>query len=135
MLDPGGGPAMAAGEAIGASIGASMAAFAQSAASGAFAINPTGGDAILKAIADVRSGIRDIQTDVGGVGFQIPLGGSQGANVMATVDADVANDDRGFVPMLIKFVESLDAAEQGIKTAMQNYTAMDERGIGRQRSV
>lgn len=135
MLDPGGGAAMAAGAAVGASIGASMMAFAQSAASGGFAISPTGGDAILKAIADIKSGIGDVRMNVSGTGLQLPLGGSSGAAVMSDVDAQVAQDGQGFLPMLAKFLDSLDAAEHGIKTAMENYMAMDERAAGRQQSA
>jgi hypothetical protein len=67
--------------------------------------------------------------------YQPPPGTSHGANVMTKVEAAVAEDNQGFMPMLLKFRESLDAAEQGINDAMRNYTAMDERGAGRHRSA
>jgi hypothetical protein len=49
--------------------------------------------------------------------------------------AQVATDDQGFLPMLMKLRESLEDAEQGITDAMRNYQAMDERGVGRQQTT
>jgi hypothetical protein len=46
--------------------------------------------------------------------------------------SQVATDDQGFLPMLMKFRESLTSAEQGINDAMRNYQSMDQRGASRQ---
>ncbi|HET9142034.1 hypothetical protein [Actinophytocola sp.] len=135
MLDPGaGGPAIA-GAAAGAAIGASMMQFAQTAASGGFAVNETGGQALLSAIRNMRDGIALIQSDWAFANRNIPLGQSHGANVMTKVDTDVGQDDQGFMPMLTRLMESLEAAEQGINDAMRNYQAMEEQGAARQQSI
>jgi hypothetical protein len=133
MLDPVGG--VGAGFAAGAAIGASMSAFAASAASGGFAVNETGGQALLGAIQNMKNSIMEMQMQLQVANVQPPLGGSHGASTMASVDLAVASDGQGFMPMLLKFVESLDAAEQGINDAMRNYQAMDDGGAGRMRPV
>jgi hypothetical protein len=135
MFDANGGGAATLGAAAGAAIGQSMMNFASAAASGAFAVNETGGQALLSAIRNMRDGIAQIQADWVFANRQVQLGQSHGAKVMTEVDTEVGQDEQGFMPMLTKLLESLEAAEQGIKDAMRNYQAMDERGASRHRSV
>jgi hypothetical protein len=135
MFDADGGSAATLGAAAGAAIGQSMMNFASAAASGAFAVNQTGGQALLSAIRNMKDGIDQIQSDVQASNWQVPLGGSHGAKTMAKFDTEVVQDDQGFMPTLLKFRESLEAAEQGINDAMRNYQAMDERGASGLRSV
>jgi hypothetical protein len=65
---------------------------------------------------------------------QPQLGGSHGASTMKPYVQDVASDQQGFITMLQAFRDSLDQAEQGIKTAMGNYHTMDT-GIARNYTV
>jgi hypothetical protein len=118
-----------------AGIGASFAEFAAGAASGAFAINQTGGQALLTAIRNMKDWVDDNRDLVQRKGAEPALGSSHGANVMRPFVARVATDDKGFIPMLLKFRESLDDAEKGINDAMKNYAEMDQRGVGRQQTV
>ncbi|HEV8559493.1 MAG TPA: hypothetical protein VGR06_24390 [Actinophytocola sp.] len=118
-----------------AAIGESFAVFAKGAASGSFAISETGGKALLQAIRNLKDWVDENQHDVQRLGMEPQLGTSHGANVMKPHVANVATDGQGFMPMLTKLRESLEDAEQGIKDAMANYQAMDQRGAGRQQSA
>ncbi|HET9142912.1 hypothetical protein, partial [Actinophytocola sp.] len=131
VFDPGVGSGLAAGAAAGVAIGASMSAFAKTAAAGGFAVNETGGQALLTAIRNMKDRIDEIRADTMVGTFQPKLGLTHGAEVMANVDLAVAQDDQGFMPMLLKFRESLESAEQGINDAMRNYVAMDQSGAAR----
>jgi hypothetical protein len=104
------------------------------AAEGSFAINETGGKALLQAIREMKDWVDENRGDLGELADQPKLGGSHGAQVMKQVVPQVASDGQGFLTMLMKFRESLDEAEQGINTAMKNYASMDQRGAGRQRA-
>ena len=126
--------AIGAAAAAGAAIGASFMEFAKGAASGSFAISETGGKALLQAIRNMKDWVDENRGDVSQLSVQPKLGGSHGASVMAPFVADVAGDDQGFVPMLMKLRESLEAAERGINDAMKNYHAMDQRSASRQSS-
>jgi hypothetical protein len=59
------------------------------------------------------------------------LGSSNAALAMKPYMAQVATDGQGFLTMLMKFRESLNKAEQGIKDAMKNYHATDQGGAAR----
>lgn len=113
-------------------IGTSMKAFAMNAAAGTFAVNETGGQALLNAIREMRDWIDEQQFNLQDLAREPQLGGSHGANTMRTFVPQVASDSQGFLTMLLKFRESLSDAEQGINDAMRNYQAMDERGASRQ---
>lgn len=116
-------------------IGKSMKDFASTAAAGGFAVNETGGQALLKAIRDMAEWVDNNVRDLRSLVREVPLGGSQGAETMKPHVAQVASDGDGFLPMLVKFRESLVSAEQGITDAMRNYQGMDQRGAGRQQPV
>jgi hypothetical protein len=116
-------------------IGESMRAFASSAASGTFGISETGGQALLTAIRNMKDWVDQNRSELWRWGEEPPLGTSHGADTMKPFVVQVATDEQGFVPMLMKFRESLTDAEQGITDAIRNYHAMDQRGAGRQQSA
>jgi hypothetical protein len=122
MLDMGGG-AGAAG------IVANAKMFARAAAEGSFAVNETGGQALLAAIREMRDWIDSRAQDLTYLAQQPPLGSSHGAETMKPYVADVAGDQQGFVAMLMEFSASLDEAERGINAAMASYRDTDT-GIG-----
>ena len=113
------------------SIGKSMETFAGGAASGQFAVNETGGKALLQAIRTMKDWVDENQVDLQRLSVQPKLGGSSGASAMKPYMANVASDNQGFLTMLLKFRESLDKAEQGINDAMKNYHATDSGGQSR----
>lgn len=113
------------------SIGKSMDMFAGGAASGQFAVNETGGKALLQAIRNMKDWVDENQADLQRLSVQPKLGGSNGASAMKPYMANVASDNQGFLTMLLKFRESLDKAEQGINDAMKNYQATDGGGQSR----
>ncbi|MCE7001330.1 hypothetical protein LWC34_00515 [Kibdelosporangium philippinense] len=103
-----------------------MASFANLAASGGFEVNEAGGEALIKAIQRMRDWANGQVLDLRQLAQQMPLGTSHAAKVMKPYVQQVAIDDQGFLTQLAKFVESLDKAEQGIRTAMANYKATEE---------
>src|SRR2546421_12261317 len=115
----GGGPAFDA-------IASSMDMFAGAAASGGFAINETGGKALLQAIQGMKDWVDSNQADLNLLAEQPKLGNTNAAVAMKPYMAQVASDGQGFLTMLLKFRESLDKAEKGIKDAMNNYHATDD---------
>jgi len=107
-------------------IGKSMDAFTQSAAAGQFAVNQSGGDALLAAIAKMTDWI---DTRIGQLRLldQEPqLGSSNAATAMKPYMQQVASDEQGFLTQLTAFRESLVKADEGIRTAMANYRETDE---------
>jgi hypothetical protein len=125
MLVPGGGGGAAPDFNV---IGQSMADFAAGAAAGAFAVNESGGDALLAAIRGMAAWVDNNIRKLRSLAQEPGLGTSHGAETMKPFVAQVATDDRGFLPMLEKFRQSLQSAEQGIIDAMGNYSRMDAGG-------
>lgn len=115
----------AGGAAIGSTIGKSMSDFASGAASGAFAVNEAGGDALLAAIRDMAEWVDGEQASLHLLNQDAMLGGSNGAGVMKSHLKQVATDQQGFLTQLKAFRESLVKAEEGIRQAMANYQNTD----------
>jgi hypothetical protein len=107
----------------------SMMRLVEAAESGGFAISPTGGQALLKAIDDLSTFIQTNLDDADTVAQQLPLGSSNGAKVMKPYMVNVVSDDQGFYTRLKEFRTSLEGASAAIKAAMKNYDHMDT-GIG-----
>jgi hypothetical protein len=118
-----------------AGIGASFAEFAAGAAAGAFAINQTGGQALLTAIRNMKHWVDGHRGDLQLLAQEPKLGESHGAQTMMKFVPQVATDDQGFLPMLMKLRASLEDAEKGITDAMKNYAELDQRGVSRQQTV
>lgn len=117
----------------GADIVASAAKMVRAAADGYFAISETGGKALLEALREMKDWVDENRGDLFRLKDQPPLGGSEGANAMKQFVPQVAGDSEGFLTQLMNFRASIEQAEQGIKIAMDNYRAMDERGVSRNR--
>lgn len=128
IADGGGGGLAPMNPSIVESIGKSFDGFAGGAAAGKIAVSETGGDALLQAVRNMMQFVDDNAGDLNMLAQRPQLGSSQGAEVMKPYVASVATDGQGFIPMLKKFRESLDKAEQGIIDAMKNYRAMDQDG-------
>ena len=105
--------------------------FAGLAASGGFAIDETGGKALLQATQGLKDWIDTNRFALQRLSNQLPLGNSNAAVAMKPYMTQVATDGQGFLTMLMKFRESLDKAEQGINDAMKNYLATDQGGQAR----
>lgn len=116
----------AGGASIGSTIGKSMSDFATGAASGAFAVNEEGGEALLRAIRDMAGWVDMEQGKLDYLRQKPQLGGSNGATAMAPFVQQVAEDGEGFLTRLIAFRDSLIKAEEGIKQAMANYQNTDQ---------
>lgn len=107
-------------------IGKSIDAFAGAAATGQFAVNRTGGDALLAAIKKMRDWINERQGYLRALEQEPMLGSSNAAQVMKPFVQQVATDERGFLTQLLAFNETLRQAEDAIKQAMENYREADE---------
>ncbi|WP_162292986.1 hypothetical protein [Actinophytocola xinjiangensis] len=102
-----------------------MKNFAKAAASGAFSVNETGGQALLAAINRMSNWIDEQATRVIYLAQPAPLGSSEGARTMQPFLQDVAQDQEGFITILQEFRESLDDAKRGIEAAMASYQNAD----------
>jgi hypothetical protein len=116
----------AGGAKVGSTIGKAMGDFASGAASGAFAVNEQGGEALLAAIRDMADWVDSEYNKLYVVGQEAKLGDSLGAKVMKPYLQQVATDEQGFLPQLVAFRESLVKAEEGIRQAMANYQHTDQ---------
>lgn len=125
LVDDGGGVAKAM------SIKSSMDDFAQSAASGGFAVNETGGQALINAIDRLLDWIDGTGADLYTLRQRPQLGGSSGGKAMSPFTQQVATDQEGFLTVLQQLQESLVTAKQGIKTAMSNYREDDGTGAAK----
>lgn len=106
--------------------GASMDMLKQAATDGQFAVNETGGKALLEAIREMAKWVDDNLADLGTLGQQPALGSSNGAAVMKPYVAEVATDQEGFLTMLREFRNSLVDAEAGVVGAMNNYKTIED---------
>lgn len=118
---------------IGGGIAASMKAVRSMGADGHFAVNETGGQALLEAFREMATWVDDNLGRLGTLGEQPPLGSSHGASTIKPYVAEVATDQQGFITMLREFRQSLADAEQGVISAMDNYKQMDQ-GIAKKYS-
>lgn len=118
MLDSGGGGGMAM-----------MSGLRQAATDGSFAVNDTGGQALLTAIREMAKWVDDNLADLGTLAQQPALGSSHGATAMKPYVQEVAQGQEGFLTMLREFRTSLVDAEAGVIGAMKNYKTIDH-GIG-----
>lgn len=125
MLDAGGG----------GGVPLSMAVLREAATSGSFAVNETGGQVLLTAIRDLAKAVDDNLADFKTVSRTLPLGSSNGANLMKPYMADVQTDDQGFFTRLKEFRDSLADAEAAVQAAMKNYGHMEEGIKGNFRAV
>jgi hypothetical protein len=107
----------------------SMATLVDAAAQGTFAVNETGGQALLSAIRELAKVVDGNLADLNTVSRSLPLGSSNGAKLMKPYMQDVQTDDQGFFTRLKEFRNSLVDAEAAIVAAMKNYDNM-EHGIG-----
>lgn len=109
-----------------AKVSSSMNMLKQAAADGQFAVNETGGQALLEAIREMAKWVDDNLADLGTLGQQPALGSSNGAAVMKPYVAEVATDQEGFLTMLREFRASLVDAEAGVIGAMNNYKVIED---------
>lgn len=121
MLDAGGGGG--GGDMM--AMAKSMVNLKQAAADGSFAVNETGGQALLVAIREMAKWVDDNLADLGTLAQQPALGTSHGAEAMKPYVQEVATDNAGFLTMLQQFRASLVDAEAGVIGAMNNYRHID----------
>ncbi|GAA2984210.1 hypothetical protein [Actinokineospora diospyrosa] len=109
-----------------AGISAAVGQFAALAASGSFAVNDHGGQALLKAVREMLTWIDGERRNFERL-LQIPkLGSSNNAEVMKPFMQKVAGDESGFITQVLLLGDSLAAAEQAIVQAMASYQKADE---------
>lgn len=111
-----------------ATIKDSMNQFAQSAASGGFTVNETGGQALVTAIDNLLDWIDSSGGHLYTLRQNPKLGGSSGGKMVSPFAQKVATDQEGFLTVLQQLQESLTTAKQGINTAMNNYRDNDAGG-------
>ncbi|WP_424189619.1 hypothetical protein ACOBQX_13375 [Actinokineospora sp. G85] len=107
------------------SIGDSMAQFAQAANAGQFAVNESGGQALISAINKLLDWLENKSHELDFLAQEPLLGSSHAAQVMKPYMRDVATDHQGFLTQLRALGESLKTAREGIQTAMSNYQDTD----------
>jgi hypothetical protein len=125
MLDAGGG----------GGVSNLMGGILAAANDGSFAVNETGGTALLQAIREMAKWVDENLADLATLAQQPALGTSNGARAMKPYVQSVAVDQQGFLTMLREFRTSLTAAEQGVIGAMNNYRHIDTGNAGNFRPV
>ncbi|WP_026424894.1 hypothetical protein [Actinokineospora inagensis] len=116
---------MSADDGVGA-IGAAMGKFAALAASGEFAVNERGGQALLNAIHNMIKWIDANEQGFRRLSEAAMLGSSNNANVMRPYLQQVAADDAGFITQIDQLRDSLASAAVAIEQAMANYQRADQ---------
>jgi hypothetical protein len=114
-----------------AAMAASMQGLKAAAADGSFAVNETGGKALLVAIREMARWVDDNLADLGTLAQQPALGSSHGAEAMKPFVTEVATDQEGFLTMLQQFRASLVDAEAGVVGAMNNYRHIESSVEGK----
>ncbi|WP_156893402.1 hypothetical protein [Actinokineospora enzanensis] len=112
---------------VGGAIGTGVADLLSTARAGGFAVNESGGQAMLKAIRNFLDWIDSEQDAFSVLSREPKLGSTNNAKVMKPFMVAVATDDRGFVTQVLALRDSLTQAEEAIKTAMANYRETDAR--------
>ncbi len=102
---------------------------------GSFAVNETGGKALLTAIREMAKWVDENLADLGTLAQQPALGTSNGAATMKPYVQNVATDQEGFLTMLREFRTSLADAEKGVIGAMKNYRDIDQGNAQNYRAV
>ena len=102
-----------------------VSAFKSAADSGSFAVNATGGDALRKAIKNMREWYNHNVFDLHSLAQAPKLGTSNAAKIIAPYMAKVATDDQGLLTRLKEFDKILEDADAAIKKAMANYQNTD----------
>lgn len=108
----------------------SMVSLKKAAADGSFAVNETGGQALLVAIREMAKWVDDNVADLDTLAQQPQLGTSYGAEAMKPYIQQVATDQEGFLTMLREFRASLVDAEEGVVGAMNNYQQIETAAEG-----
>jgi len=121
MADGGGGGVADIGK-----VADMMSPIKQAGASGSFAINETGGQALLQAFREMATWVDDNLGRMNSLAQQPSLGGTQTAEQMKPYVQQVATDDQGFITMLQQFRVALVDAEQGVIDAMNHYKNFDD---------
>ncbi|MCP2304387.1 hypothetical protein [Actinokineospora globicatena] len=112
-------------------IGAAMGEFVALAASGGFAVNDHGGQALLNAIREMLAWIDSERFRFDRLIQRPMLGSSTNAEVMKPFMLEVSCGDVGFVTQVLQLEESLLAGEQAILQAMASYRESDEKAADR----
>jgi hypothetical protein len=127
MLDAGGGG--------GAAIGSMMASFNQAATLKQFAVSPEGGQALISAIRELAEWVDGNLSEANYVAQELPLGSSNGAEVMKPYMLETFTDKQGFIAQLKAFRDSLADTEASILEAMKNYDSTEQTIQGNFRVV
>ncbi|RZS44920.1 hypothetical protein EV193_101801 [Herbihabitans rhizosphaerae] len=98
------------------------------AAKGDIEVEPTGGQALIRAIDKLQGFINEQEGNAVNRQQEPPLGDSNGARVIKPFVASVASDPgQGFYPMLKHLRTQLNTYKDAITMAMNNYKATDLR--------
>ncbi|TCP54163.1 hypothetical protein EV191_103204 [Tamaricihabitans halophyticus] len=118
-------------------ISSSMQGFAQAAAEGKFAVNETGGQALINALDRVEQGLAEALQDVDLITMEPAIGDTPVAKVLKPFMQETAiGTEQSFLPNIKKFQEEvIPQAREAIKKAMENYQSSDSdnaQGLGGQ---
>lgn len=125
IADGGGGGVAGAAKDAAQAIFDSMNNFAKSAAEGGFEVSAEGGQALIDAIERFQTWAVEATDQLDILHQQPRLGTSNGAKVVAPFTVQVATDGEGYITQLHALTQSLDKAKEGIRKAMDNYSATD----------
>ncbi|PPK67566.1 hypothetical protein V5P93_005407 [Actinokineospora auranticolor] len=107
-----------------------VAMLRSAATDGGFAVNETGGQALLTAIQNMLDWIDGQQYNFQLLSREPQLGSTNAAAIMKPFMVSVATDERGFVTQVMALRDSLEEAKAAIKDAMKNYHSADAAEAG-----
>jgi hypothetical protein len=127
LADPGG---VGASEAF-AGMGSSIDAIFTAANSGGFGISENGGQALLRALDELKTAVENALRNSSQLEEQPALGSTPAANVYKPFLATIASDPtQGAIPALRKLQKDLANAHAAINKAMQNYQETEHANTG-----
>ncbi|TCP57197.1 hypothetical protein EV191_1011150 [Tamaricihabitans halophyticus] len=142
MTTPGTGGAAESGDKAEAmqninDIVSSTQSFARDAAEGKFAVNETGGQALINALDRIEAGLDEALQDVYLITGEPPIGDTPVAKVIKPFMQETAiGTEQSFLPNIQEFREKvIPQAREAIKKAMENYQSSDSdnaQGLGDQ---
>lgn len=115
----------AGGARIGATVGKALAGHAATANEGGFAVDESGGEALLRAVRGLADWLDGHLGRLDALDREPPLGQTAGALAVKPHMRAAATDEQGFLTQLRALRQTLANAEHGIRAAMSDYQSVD----------
>ena len=113
-----------------ADIAKSMNNFAVAAQAGKFAVDATGGKALIQWANEIKSWYADNVVALQNAAVAPKLGGSNAAKVVSPYMSQVGQDGQGYLQQMQALAQQMDKFIDTVNQAMNNYKHADEQNAG-----